>query len=160
MFQPSPETEVYSSSNNHFLKIKDKESITGIFRGKPFYFWQKWPKGEKPIKVPLDDKNPTSPGPGFNFRFQINLVTLENGAWVAKIWDQGKIINTQIFDLQTAYKDISERPMIIKRSGSNMNDTTYSILPMFEPLSQEQLTQIKNVKLHDLKIWEENENPF
>lgn len=114
-----------------FLKLKDKESVRGVFRGDPVDFKQHWITGTRPILCtgpgcPTCAADPTKK-PSFRFRINI-LVKDEKGGYISKIFEQGWTVYLQLADLHKVYP-LDQTVMRITRSGSGQNDTHYSILP-------------------------------
>ena len=134
-----PET---GSGSNNFLKLKDKESVVGIFRGEPRDFFAMW-DGKKYVEVAEDDPN------GF-FRFKINFVVKEGSNYVAKIFENGSQVYKQLAELHTEY-DLQETTVKITRNGTG-TDTSYSILPLLKtPPSKETLAFLKKLELLPLE---------
>ena len=112
-FDSTPE----SGGSADFLKLKDKESVTGVFRGDVYEFCGSW----KDAKFVL--------GEGKSFRFRINFLTKDNDVLVAKIWEQGVTVYNQLKDLHAEY-GLPETIVKITRTGTGASDTSYSILPI------------------------------
>lgn len=140
-FNSSPKT---SSDSKNYLKLKDRDSVTGIFRGDVREFYVQW-IDKKPIEC---DENAA----GAKFRFCVNLVfkDKETNQLVAKIFEQGAVVYNQIKDLNSEY-DLETTFVKITRNGSGMNDTNYSILPILKQTVTEQIEkQLSAVELHEL----------
>jgi len=117
------------ANSKHFVRLEDGKSITGVFRGNPFEFYQHWQNNRSTLCVgratcPLckDDKA--------SFRFRINFVTSENGAHVAKIFEQGVKVYKKLAALHGADYDLEKTTVRITRSGSGKSDTEYEIVPV------------------------------
>lgn len=111
-----------------FLKLKDKESVKGVFRGDPYEFKKHW-KDNRPLMCtgpgcPLCASDPKKP----SFKFRLNILVNENGQYVSKIFEQGWTVYCQLKDLNADYP-LENTVVKITRSGSGVNDTSYSILP-------------------------------
>lgn len=118
-----------------FVKLKGGESVRGVFVGDPVDFMKAFKEGDKP-----------------SFRFRINFVTQENGAYVAKIFEQGKTSYQALRTLNDQGYELDKHIMIISRQGDTKDTTTYSILPAPKGnLTTEQSEQVSKVKLNDLK---------
>jgi len=125
-----------------FLKLKDKESVTGVFRGDVHEFSGIWKDGKQTV-VPDGTA-------GASFRFRINFVTKENNELVSKIWEQGVTVYNQLKDLHTEY-NLLETIVKITRSGSGPSDTSYSILPIKKhEVTKEMEKQMSAVELKEL----------
>lgn len=134
-----PET---GSSSNSFLKLKDKESVVGIFRGEPRDFYAAW-DGKKYVEVAEDD-------PNGSFRFKINFVIKEGANYVPKIFENGVAVYRQLAELNAEY-DLSETTVKITRNGTG-TDTAYSILPLLKtPPSKEALAYLAKMELLPLE---------
>jgi hypothetical protein len=134
----------------NYLKLADGQSVTGVFRGEAYEFWQKWPKGgEKEIF--------TEPAPGAKSRFKLNFVIkAENGVLIAKVWEFGLGTYNELAEIHAEYP-LPETTIKITRSGTGTN-TKYSILPLLKtPLTKAQLAKINEVPLHVLDIQQKPE---
>lgn len=141
-FPHNPETGTNGDSSPLFMKLKDKDTIKGVFRGEPFVFYSKWENGKSIISKEGEPKA--------RFRFRINFVYKENGILVSKIWEQGGVVYNQLKDLNGEY-ELSKTLVSIKRNGSDMS-TTYSILPSKNgTITETEEKALINVKLHELK---------
>lgn len=112
-----------------FIKLKDKESIQGVFRGDPHEFKNHWKENRTMLcqgtGCPIcatDDKKPS-------FRFRLNLLVKEADKYVSKIFEQGWTVYLQLKDLHAIYP-LDKTVVKITRSGSGVSDTHYSILPL------------------------------
>ena len=123
-----------------FIKLKDGESVEGVFVGEPHTFYG----------VFKDKTEYSSWAEGRSFKFRINFVTKDdNGQMVAKIYQGGSKVAKAIaackeeYGLNCLYK--------IKRVGATKDDTTYSVLFKKE-LTKEQMDTIKSVALLPLSF--------
>jgi hypothetical protein len=123
--------EEHSGSGN-FIKLKDKESIVGVFMGEPYDFMKVWKEGERP-----------------RFRFHINFIVKDGPTFVPKIFDGSATVYRQLEELHAEY-GLDSIYVKITRNGID-KETTYSILPSKKQISKEELDHIKTLKLHDLK---------
>lgn len=134
-------------SGGVFIKLKDKESVEGVFRGEIYWFYQIF-KDKKEYQEWVE---------GSSFKFRINFIVKENGAYVSKILQQGvtlaKLIRkyTQECGMNTLFK--------IEREGSGKDDTTYYLIPK-GPVSPEDLKQINAVKHLRLQKSSEDDTSF
>lgn len=131
--------EEHSGSNN-FIKLKDKESVVGVFQGDIYELFVRWENG-KATEVP-ESAN------GASFRFRINFVVKEGTTFVPKIIEQGVTVYRQLEELHAEY-DLSTIFVKITRNGTG-TDTSYSIIPSKAQIKKEELAHIKTLKLHDL----------
>lgn len=108
-----------------FLKLKDGEEITGVFKGLLYEFYQVWDTKEIfPWDTPRNERPANA-----SFRFRVNFITKEGASYVAKVMEQGSTIYNAIRDLNEEYA-LEETVVKIKRTGSTKDDTRYSILPV------------------------------
>jgi len=84
-------TEVGSGDGGDYVKLKAGGSVTGVLRGELHEYEVVWVGGKSVLC--------TTPGAG-KFRFKVNLVVTENGAYVSKILEQGAQVYTQLKALQ------------------------------------------------------------
>jgi hypothetical protein len=125
-----------------FLKLDIGESVTGVFRGEPHMFYQKWPRGG-------NKETSDVPKPGFDPRFKVNLVVHEDGKFVPKIFEYPVPVNNQMADIQDAY-DITTIKCKISRVASGKG-SIYMVLPMIkEPISAKAMKEIEAVPLYSL----------
>lgn len=117
-----------------FIKLKSGESIKGVFRGEPRCFFS----------IFNDKTEYEAYVPGSSFRFKIPFVVKENGAYVAKIFSQGKRFWEMLKKCKEKYG--LDKVFEISREGSTKDDTVYSLLYEGD-LSKDELEQIGKVKL-------------
>lgn len=137
-----------------FLKLEDKEEITGVFRGKFYYFYNHYLKneGKSYLCTGKEQGCPYCPKSKPSFRFKVNLVTRNsNGEFIAKVFESGITIYRHLKELNKKYEDLNKVFITLARHGLSTN-TTYSVIP----LPKWQLTQgaeaiISQVPLHELK---------
>lgn len=140
-----PET----GGSNNFVKLKDKESITGIFRGEIHEFFVKWVDG-KSIEVPEGS-------PGSKFRFRINFVVKEGASYVPKIFEQGQIVYEQLAQFHEEYP-LETTVFKITRNGEKL-DTTYTLMPLRQAVTPETDAVLRQVKLNPLASKPSNAPP-
>jgi hypothetical protein len=135
-----------SSGGKDYLKIKDGESMRVIFRGDPVDFRIHWAQGKSSPCVESSCSHCAS-GNKSSFRFRINTVIKENGAYVPKIFEQGITTYKDLVALQQSGYNIENHVMTVTRHGTQ-KDTTYSILPLNNgAISQEIADKLKEIKL-------------
>lgn len=138
------------SSGNLFLKFKDGESKTGVFRGEPYEFYQKWVSNKSHV-TSADDPEGKS-------RFRLNFVVLEDGKFVAKIFEFGLTVYGQLADIQEEY-DLETIKVKITRRGTG-TDTTYMVLPLLkEPIPAKAFKEIESVHMNILEHKQAPINP-
>lgn len=147
-----------SSGSKGYVKLRDKESVTGIFRGDPREFFVVWKDG-KSIEVPEGTA-------GSKFRFRINFVVKEGASYVPKIFEQGQVVYEQLSAFHQEY-DLEKTVMKITRNGEKL-DTSYTIMPLRDPVAPATEVVLSTLKYHDLKgkaseapmdNWTESEPP-
>lgn len=138
-FKNDTELPQAATGGSLFVKLKDGDSITGVFRGAIFDFMKKndFDK-EKPKDV---------------FRFRVNFITSENGALVAKIFEAGIVTYKAMRALSEQGYDLEKTTVVYTRKGTG-TDTEYSLIPAppAKQCSDEQMKQVEAVKLHDLAV--------
>lgn len=133
---------VQSEGSSLFLKLKDGDSITGIFRGENHEFHVKWENGKSHLTNEHDQEGKP--------RFRLNFITKEDKRLVAKIWEFSVVVYNQLADLNEEYP-LETTKVKITRRGSG-TDTVYSILPLLkEPLTPAQIKEIESVSLNMLE---------
>lgn len=137
------EFSVGGGSQNH-LKIADKQSVIGVFRGEPLEFSSKW-VGNK--SVACDENDPDA-----RDRFKINFVTkTPDGQYQPLVWEQGPVVYNTLKDLNVDYP-LEQTIVKITRRGTG-KDTEYSILPIPNNKVTPQLEQLlAAVKLNELTV--------
>lgn len=130
-----------------FVKLQDGESVTGLFAGDPYTFYQHW-EGERSVICPgkavcercKDGKKGT-------FRFRLNLIVKDGQGYTAKVFEQGGTVYDYLGDLDKE-TPLEKTPVKILRKGLGKN-TSYVILPQ-APLTASQLGPFAKVPLREL----------
>lgn len=143
MFAPRPK----GLGKDSFLKLQDKEEVTGMFRGDIYQFKRHWMnnrgvqcEGEKCQYCAADPKNFPS------FRFRVNFITSKDGKYVAKIFESGGETYDFLSSLSKKY-DLSKTVIDITRMGLNTN-TKYMVMPRADvPVTKEFEAKIAAVEL-------------
>lgn len=139
-----------------FVKLKDGESIKGVFRGDPHPFRQHWVEN-RGVFCPGKSCPLCAEGEKSSFRFRINFVMQENGAWVAKVFEQGWTSYDYLKSMHESDYDLEKTLIKITRRGTG-TDTSYSILPVPNgTLKKPDVDAIAAVALHDLSPKEKSE---
>lgn len=138
-----------SEGNSLFLKLKDGESTTGVFRGEIYEFYSRWEGNRSRITTPDDPEAKT--------RFRANFVTKEDGRFLAKIWEFGIVTYNQLADLNEEYP-LEDTKVKITRRGTG-TDTIYNILPLLkEPIAAKDMKTIQGTPLNILEHKEQAES--
>lgn len=132
-----------------FVKLADGESIKGVFRGDPVHFKQHFVNNTGALCPGLATCEHCKAGLKPAFRFRLNFVTNENGAYVAKIFEQGWIVYESLGSLHEEY-DLQKTVVKITRKGEKQN-TSYTIIPLPNGLTDEQAAKIAAVPLQRLE---------
>jgi hypothetical protein len=128
--------------SKNFLKLKDKESVQGIFRGDLHEFFVLWENGKS--------REVDAGFPGGKFRFRVNLVIKEGPSYVAKIFEQGLTVYNQLRELHEEY-ELDKIVVKITRNGTG-TDTTYSVLPLLkQAISKETFKFLDSMELLPLE---------
>jgi hypothetical protein len=140
-------------SSNQFIKLQDKESIKGVFRGDPFDFKQHFIKTENKSYNCTGNGNCEwcAKGEKPKFRFRINFITKDaDGNYTAKILEHGARFYTSLKSLHESGYNLEKTVVSITRNGKG-TDTTYTILPLPNGVVNESLEKsLSAVKLNDL----------
>jgi hypothetical protein len=124
-----------------FLKLKDGESVQGVFRGDIKEFFIKWENG-KSSEVAEGTE-------GASFRFRVNFLKKENQDFIAMVFEQGVTVYRLLSEINEEYP-LESTVVKITRTGTG-TDTTYSVLPLLkQALTYKDLQKIKSVKLNEL----------
>jgi hypothetical protein len=135
------------SGSKNFLKLKDKESVTGIFRGELYEFFTVW-EGGKSRQVPEGT-------PKAGFRFRINFVLKDGANFVPKIFENGATVYKQLEELHAEY-GLDSIVVKLTRNGDGM-DTTYSIMPMIkQTITKETAEYLSKLELLPLESKDQN----
>lgn len=136
-FKDLPET----GGSKWYLKLKDKESVAGVFRGNPHEFYVVWENGKSNV---VDESNPDG-----KFRFRINFVVKEGDNYAPKIFENSRTVYEMLKELSKEY-DLETTVIKITRSGSG-TDTTYSLLPLLkQALTPEATAHLAGLQLLEL----------
>ena len=137
------------SQGKDFLKFKSGDSHTGVFSGTLFDYKCHWINGRTEVCpddgtcVACKTKRPA-------FKFRGNFIVKEGEGLVAKILEGGWELYSALGALHKDFP-IDKNFIKITRTGSTMNDTSYSALPVPNgALSVEKLELVSKVKLHEL----------
>ncbi len=125
-----------------YLKLKDGESVIGVFRGsEPYAFYMKWEAG-KSHEVAPDE-------PGAKVRFRVNFVCQDNGKYVAKVWEMAQITYNKLADIASSGWDVEKTFIKVTRKGM-LTDTEYFLTPLKEPPNPQTMKVIEAVVLNIL----------
>ncbi len=142
-----------TEGGKNFLKLKSGESVRGVFRGDIYEFRQHFEKAENKGYLCTEDKSCQfcNEGKKSSFRFRLNIVITENGAYSAKIYENGWGVYEMLKTLHEDY-NLETHLMKITRNGSG-TDTTYSILPVPNgQLGESQTKLVSAVPLLNLEM--------
>lgn len=119
--------DLNAGSAKNYLRLKAGESVRGVFRGDIEDFRQHWVNNRSSICTGRDKCELCKAGEKSSFRFRVNFITQENGAYVAKTFEQGRAVYEALKALNADYP-LESNLMKITRHGSG-TDTTYGIVP-------------------------------
>lgn len=120
-----------------FLKLEDGKSISGVFRGEIFEFWQIWPKGG--AKQVFD-----KPTPGARVRFKVNFVDEHLKPWILEF---PLTVHNQLADINNTMPLERTKVKLVKSTGQSF--VPYNIICL-GPIPAEGLKKIEAVKLNVL----------
>lgn len=131
-----------SGGSKNFLKLKDKEHVSGIFMGELHEFFVQWEGGKSRV-VPEG-------APDAKFRFRVNFVAKEGAVYVPKIFEQGLTVYRQLAELNEEY-GLDQIVVKVTRNGTG-TDTTYSLLPLLkQTITKEVMAHLKTIELLPLE---------
>lgn len=137
--------------SKNYVRIKDKESVKGIFSGEPYEFRKHWVSNKSVICSEDNHCSHCLTGLKSSFAFRVNFIINDNGSYVSKIFEQGWTVYESLRNLNLEYP-LEQHIVKISRSGSGPTDTTYSILPVPNGIVTNEIKEkINMVKLQDLK---------
>jgi len=146
------------ASGGKYLKINPGESVNVVFRGDPVEYRIHW-KGGKSFDCNESSCPLCEDGDKSSFRFKLNAIVKENGAYVAKTFEQGFMFYDSLRSLQGAGYEIENHVMKVSRIGSG-KETTYSVVPVPNGnLSDAQLSALASVELQNLSGRKQKELP-
>lgn len=132
-----------------YLKIKDGETIHGVFRGDPYegysnFQTKKW----YPLEAGKQE--------GTSYRFRVNVIIKEGASYVAKVWEQGYERTKDIAKLMKEAKRYHQQDTLdnlviaITRHGATKDDTSYELEIAEQQPGAATWKVINAVKLNDL----------
>jgi len=126
-----------------FLKLKDGDAVLGILRGEVRDFYQTWTDKVSTIVAEGTAKS--------KFRFRVNFVIMDNeGNLEPKILEQGSTLYKILKELSQDY-ELETTVVKIKRSGSAINDTAYSVIPLQKAPSDKTMKALESLQLLSLE---------
>lgn len=146
-----------AADSKNYLRLKDKDSVTGLLVGDPYEFQAHW-NGKATDKCPEDNSCPhCAAGLKSKFRFRANFIIKEGSGYVSKVLEQGWGMKLDIETLSNQGYSLENHLVTISRAGSGLHDTKYSILPTRNgELKPEQLRNILSTPLQVLEHKEES----
>lgn len=117
------------SDGGLFVKLKDKESVRGVFRGQPHEFFTHWLGNNKSeVCTENEDCVHCNNNVRRTFRFRLNFVVKEDDLFRMKIFEQGGTVYELLKELNVDY-DLENYTVKITRNGAG-KETTYTVLPL------------------------------
>lgn len=150
-----PKKEERTEESKHIIRLKDKESVVGVFRGTIHEYWQHWLGQGIPPEVCVDRRTcqHCANKVKATYRFRANLaveVAGKPGVYEMKIFENGRTVYDQLAEIATVY-NVKEHAVKLSRSGSGLNDTTYSVMPLpTGAVSGDRLKAIEALPLRNL----------
>jgi hypothetical protein len=146
-----------SLSSDNFIKLSDRQTVQGIFRGEPYDFRQHW-LGNRSVVCSGADCPECAKGDRPKFRFRINFIGKTGNEYSAKIFEHGARFYNTLKQLHESGYDLEKTVVNVTRNGMD-TQTTYTILPVpnvkVDDLVEKKLQAIK---LHDLSSFKKSEN--
>lgn len=127
-----------------FVKLKDGDKFKGVIRGEIDQYYAAWNDEEKTYVECQESAH------GAKLRFKCNFVVSENGAYTARILEQGPQMYKALQVIEEDY-DLNKTMIFLKRKGSSETDTEYSasVAPGGD-LTETDLTNLGGVELLEL----------
>jgi len=137
------------AKKDDFIRLKDKESIVGIFFGNPIDFESHW-IGDRSETCSGDDCDICAEGREPTFKFRINFITRINGALESKIFESSGETYEGLKVLHKKY-DLEKYTVEITRNGSGTK-TKYIIMPLPDgKIGEAVWSKLKEVPLKNLE---------
>lgn len=159
-----PKKEERSEDSKHIIRLKDKESVVGVFRGELREYYQHWfgPGTQPAICVDRRTCEHCAAKVKSSYRFRANIAVPSStpGTYEMKIFEGGRTIYDQLAEIATVY-NVKEHAVKLSRSGAGLNDTTYSVMPLpTGAVAGEKLAAIEKLALHDLSDAKQDDVPI
>jgi len=134
--------DIETGGPSNYIKLKDKETVSGVLRGEPHECYVLWENKVK-TEVPAGTS-------GAKFNFKINLIVKEGSSYVAKILEGGAQIYKQLAALSKEW-ELEETVVIIGRDGTGL-ETEYTVMPAppKQQPTKEALEFIRTMELNEL----------
>lgn len=146
-----------SGGGKNYLKLKAGESVRGVFRGDPVDYRMHW-VGGRGVDCPPKDCPHCATGDKSGFRFRVNFVLNENGAYTAKVFENGWGVYEAMRALHEGDYNLEHHLVKLTRHGSG-KETSYSIIPVPNgTLAASQEALVSAVALHPLTTTEESDS--
>jgi hypothetical protein len=143
MFIPRPK----GLGSEKFLKLNDKEEVSGFFKGEIYIFNHHW-SNKRGVECTGTDCPicAIDPDNRANFRFRVNFIISNNDQWIPKIFESNGETYDSLVKLDRKY-DLTKTLVEITRSGVQQN-TKYHILPVANyPITKEMQDKLNAVTL-------------
>jgi len=134
------------AKSNPFLKLNDGESIEGVFRGDPYFFYSKF----------QDETNTEYKEwqPGLNFRFKVNFVTKIGDELISKVFNSGKTVASRIKYLLEEYGE----DCLFKILRQSESKKVFYHIDFKSNLTPEQIDRVNSTPLNKLVAENSNDN--
>ena len=148
-------------SSNQFLKLKDKDKVSGVFRGEIHHFKQHWENQKSSVCPGKDTCEKCKAGNKAAFRFRLNFILKDaaTNELTSKIFEQSWGTYLDLKTLHESGYELDKHFVSISRAGTGQA-TRYTVIPL--PKGQLTELQEKNasvVKLQDLVNLDEASGP-
>jgi len=151
-----------SGIGKHILRLKDGDSIQGVFRGEITRFYQHWKSGRSIICPGRDTcdlcQSENEDDRRANGRFRINFLIYVDGQWGAKVFEGGKRVFEQLKALNQDCPLEKMRVRISKSGEGKNSQIVISPVPgeagLIKPAVEKEL---QSVELIDLAMGEQEE---
>lgn len=133
--------DIQENKMSNFVKLKDKESVVGVFMGDPLHFYSVW-ENNRTKEVPEGT-------PGASFKFKINFFVKDSAGFTAKIFQGGVKLYNQLIELHDEW-DLEKTWIKITRQGTG-TETEYLLTPSKKEVTKEELKYLKSMELLPLE---------
>lgn len=141
-------TKIEDSRN--YLRLKDGESVFGVFRGDLFEYKLHWAENRSVVCSESSQCELCQTGNKAKFRFRVNFLEKEGNTFIAKIFEQGWAVYDALRTMNETDYDLEKYAMKISRKGFGLN-TAYSILPVPNGMVREETEKkLMAIQLNDL----------
>lgn len=139
-----------SEDTRNFLKLKDGETLKGVFRGEFNHFRIHWSDSRSVLCTGKEACDLCMKGDKSKFRFRANFIVKDGEAYVAKVIEQGWNFYETLRALNEGDYELEKYVMKITRNGTGLH-TSYAAIPAPNGLVNTQMEAVlSKVQLNNL----------